>query len=165
MTPFRVGHGYDVHRFKEGRPLMLGGVRIESSFGLDGHSDADVLLHAICDALLGSLALGDIGAHFPDSSPEYEGIDSGLLLQRCAELVEKQGWSVSNVDATVIAQVPRLAPHIPQMRERIALLLRVPVGSVSVKATTEEGLGFTGAKLGIAAHAVVLVYKNNDSVV
>ena len=160
MTAFRIGHGYDVHRFKEGRPLILGGVRIESAFGLDGHSDADVLLHAVCDALLGSLALGDIGKHFPDTSEEYKGVDSTLLLKRCAELVKKAGWLISNIDATVIAQTPRLSGYIDRMRSKIAEVLEISFEDVSVKATTEEGLGFTGAKEGMAAHAVVLVYKN-----
>ncbi len=152
----RIGHGYDVHRLVEERELILGGVRIPYEKGLLGHSDADVLLHAIADALLGALALGDIGKHFPDSDPQYKGISSLVLLKKTAELVCSRGYKVGNVDATVLAQRPKLAPYIPSMRENIAAALGIEVERISVKATTEEGLGFTGSGEGIAAHAVVL---------
>lgn len=155
----RIGHGYDVHRFVEGRKLILGGVEILYDEGLLGHSDADVLLHAIADSLLGAAALGDIGKHFPDSDEKYKNADSLVLLQRVAELLAQKGYSTVNVDATVIAQAPKLAPHIEKMRQNIAQALGVEVDFVSVKATTEEGLGFTGNKEGIAAHAVCLIDK------
>ena len=156
---FRIGHGYDVHQFAENRALILGGVDIPYEKGLLGHSDADVLLHAISDALLGAAALGDIGKHFPDTDERYKGADSLLLLQEVAELLKKEGYGVVNIDATVIAQKPKLAPHIPQMRENIARACGLETDAVSVKATTEEGLGFTGALLGISAHAVCLIEK------
>ncbi len=155
----RIGHGYDVHRLVENRDLIIGGVNIPHHLGLLGHSDADVLLHAISDALLGSLALGDIGKHFPDTDDEYKGADSLELLACVYELVKEKGYEVSNVDATVLAQAPRLAPFIPQMRLNIARALEIELDAVSVKATTEEKLGFTGEEKGIAAHAVCLVYK------
>ena len=155
----RIGHGYDVHRLVENRDLIIGGVNIPHHLGLLGHSDADVLLHAISDALLGSLALGDIGKHFPDTNDEYKGADSLELLACVYELVKEKGYEVSNVDATVLAQAPRLAPFIPQMRLNIARALEIELDAVSVKATTEEKLGFTGEEKGIAAHAVCLVYK------
>lgn len=153
----RIGHGYDVHRLVPDRRCVIGGVEIPSELGLLGHSDADVLLHAIADALLGAAALGDIGKHFPDNDPRYEGADSLELLRHVVLLLRERGYFVVNVDATVIAQVPKLAPYIPAMRETIAGALGVEVDCVSVKATTEEGLGFTGAKEGIAAHAVCLI--------
>ena len=153
----RIGHGYDVHRLVEGRKLILGGVDVPFERGLLGHSDADVLAHAVMDALLGAAALGDIGKLFPDSDPAYEGADSLALLRRVSELLGENGYRIGNVDATVLAQRPRLAPHIPLMRERLAAAMGVDPGRVSVKATTEEGLGFTGAGEGIAAHAVALV--------
>jgi len=153
----RVGHGYDVHRFKEGRALILGGVDIPHAHGLDGHSDADVLLHAICDALLGAAALGDIGKHFPDTDERFRGIDSRLLLRHTVGLLEEKGWAIGNVDATIIAQKPKLAPFIEEMRRNIADDCSVDISDISVKATTEEGLGFTGALEGIASHAVVLI--------
>lgn len=153
----RIGHGYDVHRFADGRPLILGGISVESERGLLGHSDADVLLHAVMDALLGAAALGDIGAHFPDTDERYRGADSGELLGCVVNLVTKAGYRIGNIDATVLAQTPRLAPYIFAMRKRIADLCRIPIDCVSVKATTEEGLGFTGRKEGIAAHAVCLL--------
>ena len=161
--PFRIGHGYDVHRLVEGRLLILGGVTIPHSHGLLGHSDADVLVHAIMDALLGAAALGDIGKLFPDTDPTYAGADSLVLAARVAEAVRNAGYGIGNVDATVLAQAPKLAPHILRMRENIAAALGVPVGAVSVKATTEEGLGFTGERLGIAAHAVALIYSEHGS--
>lgn len=153
----RIGHGYDVHRLVDGRKLILGGVEIEHEKGLLGHSDADVLLHAISDSLLGAAALGDIGKLFPDNDPAYLGADSLVLLRKVAEHLKENGFSVVNVDATVIAQAPKLAPHIQKMRENIAKAIDVDVSCVSVKATTEEKLGFTGEKLGIAAHAVCLI--------
>ncbi len=153
----RIGHGYDVHRLVKGRKLILGGVNIEHETGLLGHSDADVLLHAVCDSLLGAAALGDIGRHFPDSSKEFENISSLVLLERVGGLLNQNGYTVSNIDATVIAQSPKLAPFIEQMRKNIANALGIETGRVSVKATTEENLGFTGEKLGIAAHAVCLI--------
>ena len=155
----RIGHGYDVHRLAEGRRLILGGVEIPFEKGLLGHSDADVLAHAVMDALLGAAALGDIGKLFPDSDPAYEGADSLALLKRVAEVLEENGYAVGNVDATVLAQRPKLAPHIPLMRERLAAAMGIGPGRVSVKATTEEGLGFTGTGEGIAAHAVALIEK------
>lgn len=154
---FRIGHGYDVHRLTEGRALILGGVTIPYSLGLDGHSDADVLVHAIMDALLGAAALGDIGQHFPDTNPAYAGIDSCVLLRHVGVLLRSHGWQVGNIDATVLAQHPKLAPHIPAMRQRIAEALGISTDRISVKATTEEGLGFTGQGLGIAAHAVAAI--------
>ena len=153
----RIGHGYDVHRLVEGRKLILGGVFIPWEKGLLGHSDADVLLHALMDALLGAAALGDIGRHFPDTDEQYRGADSMALLRQVRGILSGHGFTVGNVDCTVLAQRPKLAPHIQQMRENIAAALEIPVDRVSVKATTEEGLGFTGEGLGIAAHAVVLI--------
>ena len=155
----RIGQGYDVHRLTAGRKLILGGVEIPFEKGLLGHSDADVLLHALCDALLGGAALGDIGKHFPDSDPAYAGVSSLLLLKETARLLREAGYTVGNVDSTVIAQKPKLAPFLPEMRENIARVLVIPVESVSVKATTEEGLGFTGSGEGIAASAVALLLK------
>jgi len=153
----RIGHGYDVHRFADDRLLFIGGVELPCSKGLLGHSDADVLLHAICDALLGAAALGDIGKHFPDCDPAYKGIDSKLLLKRTVEKITEKGFSVSNIDATVIAQVPKLAPYIEDMKNCIASLCNITEDRVNVKATTEERLGFTGREEGIAAHAVCLL--------
>ena len=156
----RIGHGYDVHKLAEGRKCIIGGVEIENNgIGLLGHSDADVLLHAISDALLGAAALGDIGKHFPDTDPEYSGADSLVLLQRVAELLCNEGYKIVNIDSTVLAQAPKLAPHIEKMRNNIAKAVGIDASLVSVKATTEEGLGFTGEKLGIAAHAVCLIEK------
>lgn len=156
---FRIGHGYDVHRFAENRKLILGGVTIPYEMGLLGHSDADVLLHAVSDALLGAAALGDIGKHFPDTDERYRGADSLVLLQKTAELVRESGYTAVNIDATVIAQKPKLAPYIDEMRANIARACGLPKEAVSVKATTEEGLGFTGELLGISAHAVCLIEK------
>lgn len=155
----RIGHGYDVHKLVEGRDLIIGGVNIPHHLGLLGHSDADVLLHAISDSLLGSLALGDIGKHFPDTDEQYKGANSLELLVCVYELVKEKGYEVCNIDATVLAQAPKLAPFIPQMRLNIARALELEIDAVSVKATTEEKLGFTGEEKGIAAHAVCLVYK------
>ena len=156
----RIGHGYDVHRLGEGRKLILGGGEIPFEKGLLGHSDADVLAHAVMDALLGAAALGDIGKLFPDSDPAYSGADSLVLLRRVAEVLAEHGYGIGNVDATVLAQRPKLAPYIPEMRERLAAAMGVGPGQVSVKATTEEGLGFTGTGEGIAAHAVALIGEN-----
>lgn len=153
----RIGHGYDVHRLVPGRKLILGGVEVPFDLGLLGHSDADVLAHAVMDALLGAAALGDIGQHFPDSDPAYAGADSLVLLERVTELLRQAGFSVGNVDATLLCQAPKLAPHIPRMRSNLARAMGVDVSQVSVKATTEEGLGFTGQKEGVAAHAVALL--------
>ncbi len=156
---FRIGHGYDVHRLVPNRRLILGGMEIPHEVGLLGHSDADVLTHAVMDALLGALALGDIGKLFPDTDPAFEGADSLALAAEVAKRVREEGYEIGNVDATVLAQAPKLAPHIPAMREKLAAALGVPTDRVSVKATTEEKLGFTGEKLGIAAHAVCLLQK------
>ena len=155
----RIGHGYDVHRLVPERKLILGGVELPFEKGLLGHSDADVLTHAVMDALLGAAALGDIGQLFPDHDPAYEGADSLILLRRVAEVLAEHGYRIGNVDATVLAQRPKLAPHIPAMRERLAGAMGISRDQVSVKATTEEGLGFTGAGEGIAAHALALIEK------
>lgn len=156
----RIGHGYDVHKLVESRKLILGGVTIPNNgIGLLGHSDADVLLHAVSDSLLGAAALGDIGAHFPDNDATFKDADSLMLLKKVNELIKNKGYSVVNVDATVLAQAPKLAPYILKMRENIASALEIPLDCVSVKATTEEGLGFTGQKEGIAAHSVALIEK------
>ena len=159
MNSLRIGHGYDVHRLTENRRLILGGVDIPYEKGLLGHSDADVLLHAISDALLGAAALGDIGKHFPDSDPKYKNADSLKLLSRVGEILANAGYRTVNIDSTVIAQAPKLAPHIEEMRKNIAKALSTDVSYISVKATTEEGLGFSGAGKGIAAHAVCLIEK------
>ena len=156
---FRIGHGYDVHKLTEGRDLIIGGVNIPHHLGLLGHSDADVLLHAISDALLGACALGDIGKHFPDTDEKYKDADSLVLLALVCEKLDSLGYEVGNIDATVLAQAPKLAPYIPQMRLNIARALGTELDAISVKATTEEELGFTGEEKGIAAHAVCLVYK------
>lgn len=153
----RIGHGYDVHRLVEGRKLILGGVDIPYEKGLLGHSDADVLVHAVMDALLGAAGLGDIGRHFPDSDPAYAGADSLKLLDHVMELLREHGWKVGNVDATILAQRPKLAPYIPVMQEKLATHMLVEPGQVNVKATTEEKLGFTGSGEGMAAHAVCLL--------
>ncbi len=155
----RIGHGYDVHRLVQGRRLILGGIEVPWELGLLGHSDADVLTHAVMDALLGAAGLGDIGKHFPDTDPAYAGADSLGLLDRVMELLREEGWRVENVDATILAQRPKLAPHIPGMQENLARHMQISAGQVNVKATTEEGLGFTGAGEGIAAHAVCLLER------
>lgn len=155
----RIGHGYDVHRLVEGRKLILGGVEVPHTLGLLGHSDADVLTHAVMDALLGAAALGDIGRHFPDTDPAYKGADSLALLDHVMTLLDREGWQVGNVDATILAQKPKLAPHISQMRDNLAHHMGVAPEQVNVKATTEEKLGFTGAEEGIAAHAVCLLER------
>jgi 2-C-methyl-D-erythritol 2,4-cyclodiphosphate synthase len=155
----RIGHGYDVHRLVEGRDLILGGVKIPYEKGLLGHSDADVLTHAVMDALLGAAALGDIGKHFPDTDPAYKGADSLKLAQHVAKLLQDHGYRIGNIDATVIAQAPKLAPHIPLMKQNLARALDCDADQINVKATTEEHLGFTGEGLGIAAHAVCLIER------
>ena len=155
----RIGHGYDVHRFAENRDLILGGVKIQHPLGLLGHSDADVLTHAVMDALLGAAGLRDIGFHFPDTDPKYKGADSMDLLSHVATLLKDNGYRVSNVDVTMLAQAPKLKPYIPQIMENLAARLEIPVSRVNVKATTEEGLGFTGALEGISAHAVCIIEK------
>ena len=153
----RIGHGYDVHKLVEGRDLIIGGVKIEHTLGLLGHSDADVLLHAVSDALLGAAGLGDIGKHFPDTDPQYKGADSLKLLEIVAQRVKDAGYRVSNIDVTMIAQRPKLRPHIEQMERNIASAVEVDVSRINVKATTEEKLGFTGEELGMACHAVCLL--------
>ena len=155
----RIGHGYDVHAFAENRKCIIGGVTIPYEKGLLGHSDADVLLHAISDSLLGAAALGDIGKHFPDTDPEFKGADSLVLLEKVNDLLVQNGYKVVNVDSTVIAQAPKLAPYILEMRENIAKALKVDIDFVSVKATTEEKMGFTGRKEGISVHSVCLIEK------
>ena len=159
MSGFRIGHGYDVHKLVGNRRLILGGVEIPHTLGLLGHSDADVLVHAVMDALIGAMALGDIGKHFPDNDNAYLDISSIKLLSRVKALLCENGYTVSNIDATVIAQKPKLAPHIETMRENIAQTLEISVSQINVKATTEEHLGFTGREEGIAAHAVALIEK------
>ena len=153
----RIGHGYDVHRLVPNRDLIIGGVKIEYELGLDGHSDADVMLHAVMDALLGAAALRDIGYHFPDTDMRYKGADSRMLLREVAKKIDEAGYRLGNVDVTMIAQRPKLKPHIPQMMENIAADLGVDVGRVNVKATTEEKLGFTGEGLGMSCHAVCIL--------
>lgn len=158
----RVGLGYDVHRLVEGRPLILGGVKIPYEQGLLGHSDADVLVHAVMDALIGAMGLGDIGKHFPDTDIAYKGADSIALLRHVKKLMDHEGYEMANVDGTIIAQQPKMAPHIQEMRANIAQALEVEVGQINVKATTEEGLGFTGAGSGISAQAVCLILKKTS---
>ena len=155
----RIGHGYDVHRLVENRRLIIGGVDIPFEKGLSGHSDADVLLHAVSDSLLGAAALGDIGMHFPDTDEKFKNADSLVLLHKVVEIIKNQGYSIGNIDATILAQRPKLAPYILNMRENIARICNIPLACVSVKATTEEHLGFTGEGLGISAHSVCLITK------
>lgn len=155
----RIGHGYDVHRLTEGRALILGGVNIPYERGLDGHSDADVLLHAVMDALLGAAALGDIGRHFPDTDPRYKGADSRALLRHVVKLIHEKGYGLGNLDVTVIAQAPKLAPHLEKMRENLASDLETDPDNINIKATTEERLGFTGQGQGMACHAVCLLER------
>ena len=159
MLDFRIGHGYDVHRLPEGRALILGGGQVTYALGLLGHSDADVLTHAVMDALLGAAGLGDIGRHFPDTDERYRGISSLLLLEHVRRLLADAGWRAGNIDATVIAQRPKLAPFLDEMRQKLAATLGIPPDCVNVKATTEEGLGFSGRGEGIAAHAVALLER------
>jgi len=163
----RIGMGYDVHKLVEGRDLIIGGVNIPHTLGLLGHSDADVLLHAIMDAVLGAAGLGDIGKHFPDTDPAYKGISSIKLMEHVAALIEEKGYVVENIDATIIAQRPKMRPHIPQMEENIAKAMHISVDQINVKATTEEGLGFTGTEAGISSQAICLlttIYENSVAV-
>lgn len=162
MNNIRIGFGYDVHQFAEGRKLFIGGVQLEYFKGLAGHSDADVLLHAISDALLGALALGDIGIHFPNNEPKYKNIDSKILLAKTYDLIKDNGYLLCNIDSTVVAQEPKLSPYIPSMRKVIAEILSVGVEQISIKATTSEGLGFEGRGEGISAYAVVLLNKKEN---
>jgi len=155
----RIGHGYDVHKFSDDSPLIIGGVNVPHTHGLEAHSDGDVLIHALCDALLGAAGLWDIGHHFPDTSDEFKDIDSRILLRRVVLDLAERGWNVNNIDTTVIAQAPKLAPYIPLMRELLADDLDINVDAVNIKATTTEKLGFAGRKEGVAAHAVVLLTK------
>ncbi len=157
----RVGFGYDVHRLEAGRAFWLGGVRLEHTHGPKGHSDADVLIHAICDALLGAANLRDIGYHFPDHDPQYKGIDSKLLLQEVMALIRKEGYELGNIDATVCLEVPKVNPYIPEMKQCLAQVIQTEEKNISIKATTSEKMGFVGRKEGIATHAVVLIYKVN----
>jgi 2-C-methyl-D-erythritol 2,4-cyclodiphosphate synthase len=161
----RIGLGYDVHKLVPDRKLWLGGIEVPHTKGLLGHSDADVLIHAICDALLGAAALGDIGKHFPDKDPQYKGIDSKILLRKCGELLAQQGYHIANIDSIVVAQQPKIGPFIPQMRETLAQTLNIKVGQISVKATTTEWLGFEGREEGISAHAVALIEENQPTTV
>ena len=162
MNEYRIGQGYDVHRLTEGRKLILGGAEIPWEKGLLGHSDADVLTHAVMDALLGAAAMGDIGRHFPDSDPRYEGADSLALLREVVRLLDGDGWEIVNIDSTIVAQRPKLAARIPEMREKIADAAGIDISRVNVKATTEEKLGFTGRGEGISAQAVALIHKNSN---
>ncbi|OHE88990.1 MAG: 2-C-methyl-D-erythritol 2,4-cyclodiphosphate synthase [Verrucomicrobia bacterium RIFCSPLOWO2_12_FULL_64_8] len=157
--PFRIGHGYDIHRVVAGRPLVLGGVRFEAAFGLEGHSDADCLTHAICDALLGAAGLPDIGHHFPDTDPAWKNADSQVLLQRVVAALRQSGWAPVNVDATVIAEQPRIAPRLAEMKAALAKSTGLPVDAIGLKATTNEGVGDLGRGLAVAAHAVALIEK------
>ncbi|HOO18767.1 MAG TPA: 2-C-methyl-D-erythritol 2,4-cyclodiphosphate synthase [Paludibacteraceae bacterium] len=156
---FRVGFGYDVHPFKEGRELWLGGIKIDYPYGLAGHSDADVLIHAICDALLGAACLGNIGIHFPDTSDEFKNIDSKILLDRTLQLIRKNGYEIGNIDCTVCAEEPKLNPYIPAMQKCLSKIMNIKIDDISIKATTSEKMGFVGRKEGIAVYAVTLIYK------
>ncbi len=160
MTPFRIGLGYDVHRWEEGGELWLGGIRIDHTHGLKGHSDADVLIHAICDAILGAADLRDIGYHFPDTDPKYKGVDSKILLKEVMRLLRHAGWSLGNVDATMVAERPKLNPHIPDMKASMAEVMDVSEGQISLKATTSEKLGFVGREEGMAVHAVAMIVRD-----
>lgn len=155
----RIGHGYDAHRLVPGRELWLGGILIPYELGLDGHSDADVLIHAICDALLGALALGDIGKHFPESNAAYKDIDSKILLKKVKGMLDERGWEILNIDSTLLLEAPKLAPYIRDIRKTLAGLLQIDLSDISVKATTTEGLGFEGRGEGISAHALVLISR------
>ena len=155
----RIGHGFDAHRLVEGRPFVLGGITIPHPTGPLGHSDADVLAHALCDAILGACALGDLGQHFPDTDPAWKGADSMRLLEACIGMVRELGFELSNLDATVVVQAPKLSPHLPAIRERVATVLRIEIGDLSVKAKTSEGMGYTGDGSGIAAYAVAALIR------
>jgi len=160
MTPFRIGFGFDVHQLVEGRDLWLGGIKLEHYKGALGHSDADVLIHAICDALLGAAALGDIGKHFPDTSSEFKNIDSKILLAQVIELISKEGYSVGNIDATLTLEKPKIAPHLPNMISTLAKVMKIENSQISIKATTNEKLGYVGNESGVNAYAVALIYKS-----
>lgn len=160
LPPYRIGHGFDVHRFGEGDFIMLGGVKIPFHHGFIAHSDGDVLIHSLCDALLGSIAAGDIGQHFPDTDDRYQNIDSCILLEQTSQLLQQQSYSVVNADITIIAQSPKMSPHVNAMRQRLAEVLDISISQINVKATTTERLGFTGREEGIAVHCVVMVYRN-----
>ena len=162
MKPPRIGHGFDAHRLVKGRPLILGGVKIPYARGLTGHSDADALIHAIVDALLGALGLGDIGAHFPSTDPAYKDMSSLKFLEQAKALLDEKGYAVANVDSTIIAEEPRIAPHIAKMKTNIARILEIPEGATNIKAATTEGMGYTGNKEGIAVHAVALVLEKEE---
>lgn len=164
MADIRIGHGYDVHRLTENRKLIIGGVEIPHRLGLLGHSDADVLTHAVMDAMLGALALGDIGKHFPDTDPQYAGADSIALLRHVTAIIANEGWTLGNLDATILAQAPKMAPHVLQMRQNISEAIGCDISQVSIKATTEEKLGFTGNEEGIAAHCVCLLQRLEPAV-
>lgn len=159
MIPFRIGQGVDVHQLVEGRPMILGGVQIEHSKGPLGHSDADVLIHAICDAILGAANLGDIGKHFPDTSDEFKGIDSKILLRKVTDLLHEQGWKIGNVDSTLILEKPKIKPHIEKMQEAMAALMDITPDLVSIKATTNEKMGYVGREEGVLAFATCLIYR------
>ncbi len=160
MSAYRAGFGYDVHRLMEGRPLILGGIEVPFDKGLDGHSDADVLLHAIIDAMLGAAGMGDIGAHFPSSDPSIEGISSVVMLAKAAAILQEAGWRVENIDSTIVAQRPRLTPHTPRMKTTIAGILNIEEEHVNIKSKTTDGLGFTGTGEGMAAYCVVMLAKD-----
>ena len=159
LPPYRIGHGYDVHRFGEGNHIVLGGVRIPHHHGFIAYSDGDVLIHALCDAMLGGIAAGDIGQHFPDTDDKYENIDSSVLLEQVDQLLKKDKYAVGNIDITIIAESPRMAPHIPEMSHHLADVLSIAKTQINIKATTTESLGFAGRKEGIAVHAVVMLYR------
>lgn len=162
LPAYRIGHGFDVHRFGKGDFITLGGVKIPYDHGFIAHSDGDVLIHSLCDALLGSIAAGDIGLHFPDTNDRYKNIDSCILLEQTSELLKQDGYSIVNADISIIAQTPRMSPHIQAMRQRLTEVLDISLSQINIKATTTEKLGFTGREEGIAVHAVVLVYKNGQ---
>lgn len=160
MTPFRIGFGFDVHQLVEGRELWLGGIKLEHTKGALGHSDADVLIHAICDALLGAAALGDIGKHFPDTSAEFKNIDSKILLANVIDLLKKENYQIGNIDATLTLEKPKIAPHLPKMLSTLAKVMKIEESQISIKATTNEKLGYVGSEQGVNAYAVALIYKS-----
>ena len=162
LPPYRIGHGYDVHRFGEGDHIVLGGVKIPHHYGFVAHSDGDVLIHALCDAMLGGIAAGDIGQHFPDTDEKYKNIDSSVLLDQVDQLLKKDNYAIGNIDITIIAQLPRMAPHIPAMSHNLARVLSIANTQINIKATTTESLGFAGREEGIAVHAVVMLYRMTD---
>jgi len=162
LPPYRIGHGYDVHRFGEGDHIVLGGEKIPHQYGFIAHSDGDVLIHSLCDAMLGAIAAGDIGQHFPDTDEKYENIDSSVLLDQVNQLLKKDNYAVINIDITIIAQSPKMAPHIPAMSDNLANVLNLAKSQINIKATTTESLGFAGREEGIAVHAVVMLYRMTD---